>query len=386
MSSAKGIVIFLLLTSVLSPASRADNKEKDSIEFSGYYKNLAVSSRTLSLFPPQQSYSVDLNRLRLEFKGELNETTRFNVQYDNEVFLGSYLETSQFAAQKNLSTGNYLDLRQTYIDTKSVFARHGLYRAYVDARLKQADLRIGRQRIAWGSGLFWSPVDIINPIDPTQIERDERPGVDAVLVDWDYSQLARLSLAYAAHASPVRPTMAGRWRTNRAGFDLGLTTGQIRDEDMVGFDFAGQWQSIGLRGELTQASSPIDGSYQRAVLSADYTSPNTLSTIMELYYNGQGQSSPASYQFARLLSGEIRNLARRYLGTMVAYDFTPLLKWQNYYIRNFDDGSEFLYTRLVYSATENTVWSAGAQVFAGNAGSEYGSFENIALVQFQRFF
>lgn len=386
MSRAGYAVICINILSMTMPAAYAADDTQGSVEISGYYKNLLASSRTLASYSPQQSYWVDLNRLRLELKGDLGARTRFDVQYDNEVFFGSYVETSQFAAQKKLSTGNYFDLRQVYVDNNSVFARHGLYRAYVDTRLKQADLRIGRQRVAWGSGLFWSPVDIINPFDPTQIEREERPGVDAILIDWDYDQLSRISLAYAAHASPVRETMAGRWRTNRAGFDLGLTAGQFRNEDMVGFDFAGQWKSIGLRGEYTQTSSPVDGSYQRAVLSADYTAPNTLSMFLELYYNGQGRTGPSSYQFSRLLNGEIQNLARNYLGTMVAYDFTPLVKWQNYYIRNLDDGSEFLYSRLVYSAKENIEWSAGAQLFNGKAGSEYGSFENIALIQYQRYF
>lgn len=386
MSRAWYAVFCIYLLRMTMPVAYAADDKQGSVEISGYYNNLLVNSRTLAAYSPQQSYWVDLNRLRLEFKGDLGPRTRFDVQYDNEVFFGSYLETSQFAAQKNLSMGNYFDLRQVYVDNSSVFARHGLYRAYVDSRLKQADVRIGRQRIAWGSGLFWSPVDIINPFGPTQIEREERPGVDAVLLDWDYGQLSRISLAYAAHASPVRETIAARWRTNHAGFDLGLTAGQFRNEDMAGFDFAGQWKSLGLRGEYTQTSSPVDGTYQRVVFSADYTAPNTLSMFLELYYNGQGRSDPSFYQFSRLLSGEIQNLARNYLGTMVAYDFTPLVKWQNYYIRNLDDSSEFLYSRLVYSARENTEWSIGAQVFTGKAGSEYGSFENIALIQYRRYF
>jgi hypothetical protein len=56
------------------------------------------------------------------------------------------------------------------------------------------------------------------------------------------------------------------------------------------------------------------------VFSADYTLPNTLSMIAELYYNGQGKTDPASYQFARLFNGEIQSLAQRYLGAMVRYD------------------------------------------------------------------
>ncbi len=356
------------------------------LEVSGYYKNLFVNSRTLGLFAPQQPYSLDLNRLRLKLKGSMGEETTFNVQYNNEVLLGDYLKTNQFLAQKNLSSDTFFNLDRTYVDNTSVYARHGFYRAFLDTRVAGADVRIGRQRIAWGSALFWSPVDIINPFNPTQIEREERVGVDAVVVDWDYNDLSRLSMVYAAHDSPVRNTTAIRWRTNIALYDWGVTAGRFRNDTMAGIDFAGQLGPVGLRGEWTQTSSPVDGQYQRAVLGADYSFPNTLSFMVELYYNGQGESDPSAYDFGRLLSGKIQSLARRYVGALVGYDISPLWKLQNYYIQNLDDGSEFLYLRLIVSATDNIEWAVGTQLFNGNSGSEYGTFENNVTLQMQWFF
>jgi len=382
----RAVSSLVLVVALLPIKLHADSGTGATIQVSGYYKNFLASTRALASYPPQQNYWVDFNRLRLEFKGDITDTTRFNVQYDNEFSFGDYLKTNQFIAQKNLTSDNYFNLYQTYVDNNSVYARHGLYRAYVDTSVGQVDIRTGRQRVAWGSGLFWSPVDIINPFNPTQIEREERTGVDAILADWNNGELSRLSIVYAAHSAPTRATTAFRWRSNLSGFDIGLTGGHFRNDDMVGLDFAGQWHSIGLRGEWTKTSSPVDGNYQRAVLSGDYTAPSSLSIFLELYYNGQGKSDPASYQFTRLFSGEIQSLARRYLGMMVGYDFTPLLKWKNYYIHNFDDGSGFLYSRLVYSSSANAEWSAGSQMFSGNTGSEYGAFENIALIQYQRYF
>lgn len=356
------------------------------LELSGYYKNLFVNSRTLAIIAPQQPYNLDLNRLRLELKGNLAEETAFNVQYDNEVLLGNYLETDQFLVQKELSSDTYFDLNRTYADNTSVYARHGFYRAYLDTRVADVDIRIGRQRIAWGSALFWSPVDIINPFNPTQIEREERTGVDAVVADWDYNDLSRLSLVYAAHKSPVRNTTALRWRTNIARYDLGLTAGRFRDDTMVGIDFAGQLGPVGLRGEWTRSSSPVDGQYQRAVIGADYSFPNTLLFMVELYYNGQGKSDSSDYDFSRLLSGKIQSLARRYVGALVSYDISPLWKLENYYIRNLDDSSEFLYLRLVVSATDNIELAAGTQLFSGKNGSEYGTFKDNVTMQIQWFF
>jgi len=356
------------------------------LEVGGYYKNLFVNSRTLGLVAPQEPYNLDLNRLRLKLKGNLTEETAFNVQYDNEVLLGSYLETNQFLVQKNLPSDTFFNLNRTYADNTSVYARHGFYRAYLDARVVGVDIRVGRQRIAWGSALFWSPIDIINPFDPTQIERQERVGVDAVTVDWDYNDLSRLSMVYAAHDYPVRDTTALRWRTNIALYDLGVTAGRFRDDTMAGFDFVGQLGPVGLRGEWTWTSSPVDGEYQRAVLGADYSFPNTLSFMAELYYNGQGKSDSSDYDFSRLLSRKIQSLARRYVGALVGYDISPIWKLENYYIQNLDDRSDFLYLRLIVSATDNIELAAGTQLFNGKNGSEYGTFEDNVTLQLQWFF
>ena len=114
MSSVRFIVYAMTMAAVVSPVAYAGSDNNMSIEFSGYYKNLFASSRTLTLFPPQQPYAVDLNRLRLEMKGNLGEETAFNIQYDNEVLLGDYLKTNQFLALKNLSPDTYFNLRSTY--------------------------------------------------------------------------------------------------------------------------------------------------------------------------------------------------------------------------------------------------------------------------------
>jgi hypothetical protein len=69
------------------------------LKFSGYYKNLVVNSETVA--PAGQRYTLDLNRVRLELKGKLSENAALDPQYDNEMLLGNYLYTAQFAAQKD---------------------------------------------------------------------------------------------------------------------------------------------------------------------------------------------------------------------------------------------------------------------------------------------
>lgn len=379
-------LLYLIAAVVAMPSvalSAEDPASDNGIEIGGYYKNLLIHSETLAAFGPGESYLLDLNRLRLEFRGRVGEQMAFDVQYDNEILLGDYLKTAQFRALDSHPPDTYFDLEGNYHRGASSLGRHSLYRAYVTLALPQADLRIGRQRIAWGTAQFWNPVDILNPFNPVQVERQERPGVDAAVLDWNYGPLSRISLVYAKQNSGT--SYAARWRTNQSGFDLSVLAGSFRNDTVTGVDFAGQVGQIGLRGEITRTNA-APSAFTRAVIGADYTFRNTLSVNVELYYNGQGISNVSDYDFNRLLTGEIQNVARRYLGLYVGYDVTPLLRWDNHVVFNRDDDSRFFSPRMTYSLSGDWELAAGAQFFSGKSGSEYGAFRDLYFLQLQRFF
>lgn len=354
------------------------------VELSGYYKNLLIHSTTLSAFPDRTTYLVDQNRLRLRINGDVGENVFYDIQYDNEIFLGNYLDTDQFAFQKNLEPDTEWDLDDTYVDNESVYAKHLLYRAFLTAALSSVDIRFGRQRVAWGTAMLWNPMDILNPFNPLQLERQERQGIDAILVDWNYGVLSRLSAVYAKQRSGDSRAM--RWRSNVSGTDISLMVGEFRDNRVGGLDFAGQIDDIGIRGEMTVTDTTAGDTYVQGIIGFDYTFPSTLSFNVEAYYNGQGNSDTLDYDFSRLLTGEIQSLAKHYLGGYVSYDITPLLQSRNYLILNLDDSSMFLAPSLVYSINDNTEGVAGIQAYEGNSGSEFGSLENIYYFQIQRYF
>ena len=355
------------------------------IALGGYYKNLLISSRTMFLFPPAESYFLDINRLRVELKGKLNNRVAINLQYDNEILLGDYLETKEFSSVlKNREPDTYFNLDRTYVDKNNLYGSHRLYRAYADLTFSDVDLRIGRQRIAWGTAMLWNPMDILNPFNPLQLERQERQGIDAVLLDWNYSPLSRVSLVYAQQRSETNT--AARWRSNQKRFDLSFMAGRFRGDTVAGFDFAGQISEIGVRGEITQTDSAGEGNFTRTVVGADYTFTNTLTLNVEMYFNGQGAAAATDYDFKNLLLGNAQSLARHYLGVYLSYDITPLLRWDNILIINLDDDSTFIAPNLVFSLMDNLEWSAGMQVFNGSKGTEYDALENLYFVQLQWFF
>jgi len=124
---------------------------------------------------------VDLNRLRLEWKGQVSRNIGVEFQYDNEILAGSYLATAQARLEERRPSTGYWDLESTYARGSEYLARHHVRRAAVTLSRGATDLRVGRQRVAWGTGRFWSPLDLLNPPSPTALEPGEREGVDALV-------------------------------------------------------------------------------------------------------------------------------------------------------------------------------------------------------------
>ena len=377
-------VVVALLASCLASSVPAQEGPSAAWKFSGYY--LSLFTRSTTIFPEAQRYALDLNRLRLKVDGQPFDAVALDVQYDNEVFLGSYLRTRQFAVVKNRVPDTSLDLERIYADTRSVLARHRVYRATISWSVKEMDLVLGRQRIAWGTGRFWSPLDILNPFDATRLEREERLGVDAVLGERRLGALGKVNAVFAPATARSGAAYAGYVHGNVRGTDYSLTVGNFRGERVVGADFAGRAGGLGIRGEATATRPDSGRRFVRVLLGADYGFPNTVTVSGELYYNGQGATDPARYDFPAFFEGRIRSLARRYSAVATTYEITPLLEVFAYGILNIDDGSGLLWPGFEYSVSSNVDISGGIQAFAGGTGSEYGRFRDVLHVQFKCFF
>lgn len=375
---------FVALAVSFAVAAQETREGASGLQFSGYFKSLATRSKTV--IGPEERYTLDLNRLRLKLQGPVSTQTEVDIQYDNEILLGDYLKTAQFAAEKDLRAPTYFDLEKTYADHPGYYGQHSFYRASVTVRTAVADAKLGRQRIAWGTGRFWNPLDIFNPPNPARLEREERPGVDGALIERKLGPLSRVSLAYVPRADDVASSFAAYGHGNAAGWDFSLVGGRFHGDGVVGGDFASQIGGLGVRGEATYTDARAARNYGRVLLGADYGFVNTLTLTGELYYNGQGTRDPAQYDFARLFAGEIQNLAQRYAAAYASYEITPLLETANYYIRNFDDGSQLVWLSLAYSLTANVELAGGIQIFSGRPDSEYGRLPNRAYVQVQWFF
>lgn len=352
------------------------------LELTGSLKSVYLRSRAST----GEDYALSLNRLRVGAKGDLASGIALDLQYDNELLLGNYLDTADFRALKDRAPQQYWRADANYVERDDVYGRHRLYRAAVTLTRDEFDLKLGRQRIAWGTGRFWSPLDILNPVSPLALEREERLGVDAALLEAKLGPLSRASLVYAPAPDRGSPSQAVQWHGNAAGVDASLVVGRLLGLDIVGMDVASQIGDAGIRGEVARLCPPGGPAFNRLMIGADYAFANGLTLSAELYYNGAGSRDPAGYDFAELRSGRVTSLATRYAGLYASYEITPLLKWVNYVVLNADDRSHAVDSRLVWSIDPAADVTFGVQRFTGAAGSEFATLPNAVQVQLQWFF
>lgn len=364
----------LLMSAALSAAAAQSVDSPPRWTFSRSYLNLYSRSRTL--VPPAERFSLDLNRLRFRVEGRPIARIAIDLQLDNEILLGSYLGTPQYALIKKRPPTTSLDLEHDYLANDNLLVRQQVYRAIVSWSIASTDIRIGRQRVPLGTGQFWSPLDLLNPIDPTRLERDYRSGVDAVRIEQKLAALGRVEGVYVPATDKTKSIAVVYLHGNTRGADYSLLAGTFRGDRAVGADFSSARGGLGLRAEATMTKPASGPQYGRALLGADYGFPNTLNLTAELYYNGQGSSNPARYDFASVVSGITLNVARYYGAAAATYEITPLAKVTLYVVLNADDWSSVLWPQVEYSMTANLDVAIGFQRFGGSGASEYGRLHN----------
>lgn len=370
-----------------------------SLDASGYLKSLYHYTRTPIA---RQPYWQSLNRARLTLEarqpllkeGDGAPTAAAHVDYDHELRTGSLFKTLDYRLTGFREPGSYLDMDQTISTGGSYLYRHRLYRAWASVETEDWTGRFGRQRIAWGSGKIWNPTDVLNPFDPTSIERDERRGVDALYLRRGLGTLGQAEAAWALGDRWSSTDLLARLRGNAGTVDLAVMGGKVAGSTgswMTGGDFSANLWEGNFHGEWSFTQPEGRTSYWRGMIGYEYTLSAThpvrplreLWILAEYFHNGLGSTDPARYQLARLLTGREIALAKNYLGLGLQKEVHPLVSVELHQVLNLDDDSHFLNASAAWNAVKNLYLTAGLERFAGSRRSEFGRAANLLYLQAQ---
>lgn len=301
------------------------------------------------------------------------------------------------------------DLEWTQEDDKRL--RTSLYadRALVNVVMDKADLTVGRQPITFGKAFFWNPLDIFRPFDPAKLDRDYKPGVDALRLDVPIDNFSGLNVIGAAgrrygdeDVSWDGSALIGRGFTSLKGWDVSGQGGKVYGGHHLGTGFTGEIENIQLRGELSKFYVDEDfkniiENHRSIVLGVGRYFENTVNVQAEYFYNGAGQPDHLDLAAQRVRQGFTTNMSRHLVGASVSYDFHPLvvgrisgivsLNDHSYQIQpdvriNFTDDMDFIIAAIFNHGQRPGVHATG-QAYRR---SEFGSYPDTFLAELKFYF
>lgn len=244
------------------------------------------------------------------------------------------------------------------------------------------DLTLGRQPVTFGTGLIFTPMDVVNPFSAATIDTEYKPGIDAVRLDGYTGTAGRLSGVVAwASASDLTEArdrvtaddliLALNGQTTVGVTDVQLLAGAVRGEGVFGAGLVSAIGPIGVHGDATLTLPGLDARqddpFVRAMIGADGRPTGTTGVSLEAYYQGLGAASPAGYLDVlggpRAARAEIWQAGRWYGALAVSQEVTPLVAASAALIANLADPSALLTGSLSWSSSDSTTVALGA--FAG---------------------
>jgi hypothetical protein len=321
---------------------------------------------------------------RLDFswnKGSLsaNAGMRNIMQYGSMVY-DFYPWFNELSTQE---TGS-LDFTHRWHSDSSVYIYSTFDRANVRYSRRNLEIILGRQRINWGVNLVWNPNDIFNTFNYFDFDYAERPGCDAVSVQYFTGMTSSLQLAWKIE-NDNRHTIAGMYRFNQWNYDFQLMGGVMRDDLVLGAGWSGDIKGAGFNGEATWFRPYENFSDTSATLiisaGANYTFPNSLYLHTGFIYNSGGSKeaifNPNLITFNSDLSAKTLTLSRAELFAEAAFQFSPLIRGNFAAIINPFDASFFAGPSIDISLSDNVGFLITSQLFFGDDMTQYGSIGSL---------
>jgi hypothetical protein len=380
-SLLKKLLFFLL---ILAP-NRAFVQES-KVSLNGYVKELYMFYSPENTIPGTNlnylATNIIHNRLNLKWYTSQKLTTV--VEMRNRLMFGNLVtKFPDYKSTVNIDHG-LVDLSWITAQSNSWFVHSMIDRAYVDYSSGKWQIRTGRQRINWGVNLVWNPNDIFNTFSYFDFDYEERPGTDALRVQYYSGTTSSAELVYKPGRYRERTALAAMYRFSWQDYDFQFIGGQAGNDWIVGGGWSGDIHGAGFRGEMTHFEPANNLSFRSTVasMSADYTFKNSFYLHASILYNSTGKLGNAGGMdvlFNPDMSAKQLSYARWSLFGQVSRPITPLCSGSFAGIMNPSDGSFYVGPALSYSVLRNLELMLTGQLFFGGAGTEFGDIGQLAF-------
>ena len=371
-------------------------------QLSGFYKSFSVAFDSPHAGVPVRG--MVSNRLRINLANSFSEYMSFDLAYDFIL----RIQNENRAEVLTIDPHDYrvANLRSPIYPGDNEFSSVGVFqnfdRASVTTRLPFADVIVGRQAIAWGSARVVNPTDVIAPFSYSELDTEDRPGVDALRVRIPIGALSEVDVGYVfgRDFAVDQSAFFARSQFNVAETDVSPLFVRFREQLLVGIDVVRGIENVGAWIEgtrvFTMGRDVAIGDYFRISTGADYSFGGETYGFIEYHFNGAGVRDPEDY-LVNLNRSTYRDAAvylmgAHYFALGATHQFTPLVALSGQFLANVTDPSFFFAPAIEYNIEQDFYLSAGAFIGIGDRPqgeyfqSEFGGYSNILFLSFRIYY
>ncbi len=286
-----------------------------------------------------------------------------------------------------------LDLTHVFEDSGKRLALHRMDRLAIGYTSDDFVIRLGRQVLSWGNGLFFSSLDLVNPFDPAAIDTEYKTGDDMLYAQRLFETGNDLQAALVVRRKPdtgnvssSRSSALLKYHAFIGASELDILFGKHYDEPVFGLGLARSVGGAVIRSDVSVTDS--GGGYKTRFLLNGSLSwiafGKNMSGSVEYFYSGFGLGDDdvlttdvaANAELSeQLLRGDLFNIGRHYLAGNVLVEMTPLLSVTPTLFTNLSDGSALFQLIGQYSLSDNSVLLGSLNVPVGPPGTEFGGLK-----------
>ena len=252
--------------------------------------------------------------------------------------------------------------------------QQNLNRFNLSTTLPFGDLIVGRQIVSFGASKSLAPTDVLTPISISTIDKEERQGVDAIILRAPISGLSTVEVGIVAGEDFEKEKSAYYIRPKLYidQFDINATFMEFKERKMIGIDLQHPIKDAGFWVEAAYVDSANDRlkNFVRITTGTDYKFQNSLYLSLEYHYNGSSLGNGFVYP-----EDYIYVYDYHYFIPTISYEFPPLLTGSLQTYINAHDGSIFTTPKIEYNWSDNLYLALGIYAGLGNeTTSEFGRY------------
>jgi hypothetical protein len=376
--------IFTAIFGLLALIPVLEGQDSKTFTLNGY-----ITSMQSVMFDSLKGDFLNQNLLhnRLNLKAYAGDHFSFALEVRSRLYSGSMVSTNAEYASMVGSDPGLFDLSWNLVNEKSFFLNTTIDRYWIDYNSGKLQVRIGRQRINWGQTLVWNPNDIFNPYSVFDVDYIERPGCDAVRLQYFPSAASALEFAVKGDVNN-NITAAALFRFNKWGYDIQMLAGYADGHDFVaGAGWSGAMGSISFRGEATwfKPVGEYSDSTGKGIITVGFDkafSDNSIVQAQIMYCNNPLKPTDFTSFYRGTLSAKDLAFSRVSAFVSGSYAVTPLANLSLSVMWMPDLRGYFLGPSFDYSIAENFDFSIIWQYFTSKmSGAQVKN--NIGFLRFK---